>query len=333
VRRPMLVVLAAAAYVLAGCGSSTSPEAGPDVSAALEVTPTTGTAITDFTFDASASTVHRRGLEFRWDWESDGVWDTDWSGDAVVERRFVDGDTLTVTVQADEDGARDAASAAIILDSRHGHALETLPVHTTAPWVLGTDGTHLWSSDWNTKRIYKIDPATGDTLLSHGPPNGWPNGIAYDGASFWVSDYRDGMMMFEMDPLTWTEISTFPIQYSSFPGGLAWDGGCLYHGSQIGDADPRSADGRIHKYATDGTEIAAFDSPRGLTQPCGLAYDGEHLWVSILDRDTLYVVDPEDGTVLRAVPTPFQNHGIAVLDDHVWAVYREFGYDIRKVVP
>ena len=52
---------------------------GVTVEAAFSVTPDHGTRLTDFEFDAGSSQPAGQGLEFRWDWEADGTWDTDWS--------------------------------------------------------------------------------------------------------------------------------------------------------------------------------------------------------------------------------------------------------------
>jgi hypothetical protein len=51
--------------------------------AAFSISPAAGIVGTEFTFDGSTSTDDNdppSALEFRWDYESDGDWDTDWSG-------------------------------------------------------------------------------------------------------------------------------------------------------------------------------------------------------------------------------------------------------------
>ena len=71
---------------LAGCGDDGS-SGGAEVDAVLDVTPGEGTVITGFTFDAGASTGGNHDLEFRWDWEGDGTWDTCPAGQ-FLGRRF-----------------------------------------------------------------------------------------------------------------------------------------------------------------------------------------------------------------------------------------------------
>ena len=42
--------------------------------------------------------------------------------------------------------------------------------------------------------------------------------------------------------------------------------------------------------------------PRGTHRVQGLAHDGENLWVAVADVDTLYAVDPTDGSVRFTTP-------------------------------
>ena len=110
-------------------------------------------------------------------------------------------------------------------------------------------------------------------------------------------------------------------------GGLAWDGENLYHGSE-GTAE--GADGRIHKYATDGTELAAFDSPHGSPYLTGLAFDGENLWVTVGIYDSLFVYDTDAGTIIRAIDVPGRDGDVAVLGDHIWSIG---GDGLTEIVP
>ncbi len=55
------------------------------------VVPLSGVPSTDFLFDASASTDGQdppAALEVRWDWNHDGVWDTDWSSNKTAHHSF-----------------------------------------------------------------------------------------------------------------------------------------------------------------------------------------------------------------------------------------------------
>jgi hypothetical protein len=324
-----IVLAAAVACALTGCSSSTSPDEGIDVSAALQVDPSAGTAITDFTFDASGSTAGRRALEFRWDWDSDGTWDTGWSADAVADHRFTDGDTITVTVQADESGYRATASAEIVLDSRHGFVLDALQMDVGA-LVLGYHDGSLWAANHGSPRLYEVDPASGDTLRSVPSPSQWPCGICTDGVDLWVSDYLGGMKIFKVDPTAGTVLSSFPVEYSADAAGLAWDGEYLYHPSQYSQTN--GGDGLIHKYRPDGTEVGTLPTPTDSDQPEGIAYDGRDLWVSVEDVDTLYVIDRDTGDVLRSLAAEGVPRDITVIGEHVWLLYGIHGL-VHRTVP
>jgi hypothetical protein len=317
-RVPVLLIATA---VIAACSSSTGPE-GPQLTAELQVTPTTGTAVTDFMFDASGSTSTGRELEFRWDWEGDGVWDTDWSSDATITRRFVSGDTIRTKVEVRDGSETDTDEATIAFDDRHGEILERIPFpyHWTAK-DLTYDGTHLWVTTWESNTI-KIDPATGDSVGAIPGNSGWTGGVAWDGQYIWTTGYQGGMKMFKQDPSNGDILESFPITYSGDCGGFDWDGEAFYQGS---DATPSQGDGLIHRYAPDGTHLSSFPSPRGSVDPRGVAYDGRDLWIAIQDADTLYVVDPTDGSVLRTVPhleggANGNSRGIVVVDGYLWAV-------------
>lgn len=69
---------------------------------AFTTTPATGEPSTIFTFDASNSTdLHDATLwlQVRWDWEDDGVWDTDFSLGKSAEHQYVAAATYTVRLE------------------------------------------------------------------------------------------------------------------------------------------------------------------------------------------------------------------------------------------
>ena len=319
---------------IVGCGDdeSTSPEA-ITVEASLDVNPTRGTVITEFVFDATESSTSGDTLEFRWDWENDGTWDTGWSGLAAATHRytFYDGteiDTLEVCLEVRSDSGADTATAALVIDARHGFVLESFPTEAPSPCAVGDDKSALWLADWGapgTARLYKVDPSSGDTLNSIRSPDLWPCGVTWNGTYLCVTGY---LKLRKVDPLTGDVLDEFSIILSHGAGGLAWDGENFYHGSR-GDYD--GADGRIHKYAADGTHLSAFDSPHGNTLMTGLAFDGENLWVTASFDDSLYVLDSDTGDILRAVPLSGQTGDVAVLDDYVWTLLGST--TLARVVP
>lgn len=70
--------------------------------------PIEGNTETIFTFDASETVDDKDSLnllKFRWDWESDGVWDTDWRSDPIATHRFLKSGTYQIDLQVmDVDG-------------------------------------------------------------------------------------------------------------------------------------------------------------------------------------------------------------------------------------
>jgi DNA-binding beta-propeller fold protein YncE len=314
----VLSAVTAAAMLAAGCSSESSPGG---LEAALEITPGTGTVITDFVCDASGSSVGGRSLECRWDWESDGTWDTDWSTELTVEHRFASGDTITVTVEVRDGDDTDQAADAVLLDTRHGAVVRDLIPSGPAARALGCDGVHLWTANWGDRLIRKLDPATGDTVDTFRGPSQWPCGIAWDGLHLWIVDYLNNMRMFEVDPVTGDTLSSFLVEYSSFPAGAAWHGDLLYEGVYAG---------RVNVYTTDGDPAGSFISPRGLTTT-GLAHDGVNLWVACGTVDSVYAVDPEDGTVRFSRYVEGLTHDIAVDDEgYLWAARSG---QIARIVP
>lgn len=59
----------------------------------------TGELVTFDASDSSDAETSAEELEFRWDWESDGEWDTDWSGDSSASHCYQTPGSFEVTVQ------------------------------------------------------------------------------------------------------------------------------------------------------------------------------------------------------------------------------------------
>ncbi len=325
------VVTLTAACVMPGCSSS-SPAGADDVVpvADLALTPAAGTILTDVLCDASGSTIPSRALECRWDFESDGTWDTAWNSDLTMTHRFAGGDTFAVTVKIANGDATHEAATNFVVDNRHGHELSAVHIDGTGPNCMAFDGTYMWRTDWAYGTIYKTDPATGTTIHTYEPPSNWPSGIAWDGASLWLTDNLGGMRMFELDPATCETLSSFPVGGSSYAGGLAWDGTYFYHGACPLEGFP----GNIRKYTRQGDFVVQLPPPRGTHRVQGLAHDGENLWVAVADVDTLYAVDPTDGSVRFTTPAQDLLYGVAVDDEgSLWVHRTGAGYHLAQIVP
>ena len=95
------------------------PNEGPHIQ--LDITPEQGTFNEEFTFDASG-TYHNqfqsRYLEYRWDYEGDGLWDTDWSDESDTDWKYSVSGAYEPTVQVrDSDGNLDQTSINITIGS------------------------------------------------------------------------------------------------------------------------------------------------------------------------------------------------------------------------
>src|SRR3989475_7224611 len=104
----------------------TAPSPPPNIPPhpGLEASPENGNTSTIFRFDASSSWDAQdpgASLEVRWDWQSDGSWDTNWSTGKIVTHQFVDPGTYVVRVEV-----RDSAGLT-------GNATQTVGVTLPPP--------------------------------------------------------------------------------------------------------------------------------------------------------------------------------------------------------
>jgi hypothetical protein len=85
--------------------------------AVFGVTPTTGAVDTVFMFDASDSWDAEDSadlLEVRWDWETDGTWDTDYSTNKVATHQYTTVGSYTVTLEVkDTEGSTDQTTRTV----------------------------------------------------------------------------------------------------------------------------------------------------------------------------------------------------------------------------
>ena len=78
--------------------------------AAFVVFPSEGTTATSFEVNASSSSDSQDpadALEVRWDWETDGAWDTDWSTEKNASHHYVRPGTYTIGLEVRDTGGLD----------------------------------------------------------------------------------------------------------------------------------------------------------------------------------------------------------------------------------
>ncbi len=99
--------------------------------AALTVDEESGLAGRAFRYDASGSTDNETAgadLQFRWDWEDDGAYDTDWGRDQTVTREYTKAGEKTVRVEVmDESGLTDSAAVTVVVQPSNVARLEVTP--------------------------------------------------------------------------------------------------------------------------------------------------------------------------------------------------------------
>src|SRR5467141_2151116 len=79
-------------------------------------TPTSGNTTTTFTFTATVSDDHDApgSIQVRWDWTSDGTWDTAWSTTKTAQRKFGSPGNFTVVLEAKDTGGLTASKSRVV---------------------------------------------------------------------------------------------------------------------------------------------------------------------------------------------------------------------------
>jgi PKD repeat protein len=121
--------------------------------ASFTVQPSEGTISTDFAFDASTCNDQETPptqLQVRWDWENDGVYDTNWSTSKTAAHSYGQPDTYTVCLQVrDEGGLTGTATQVVTVNNTPPTAAFSIDSTTgTTATVFGFDATG--SSDLET---------------------------------------------------------------------------------------------------------------------------------------------------------------------------------------
>ena len=126
--------------------------------AVFTITPTNGTVDTVFTFDASGCSDAEDMpsiLIVRWDWENNGEWDTDWSGNKTLFHQFDQQGNYTVAMEVkDSGGLVDAETQEVTVTSSGGNAAPVAaftasPTAGIAPLTVNfTDGSSNSPTNW-----------------------------------------------------------------------------------------------------------------------------------------------------------------------------------------
>lgn len=174
-----------------------------------------------------------------------------------------------------------------------GSVIRTIPTTIRSPYGLTFDGKDLWISDSEKDSIQRINIQNGDIISVYPSPKSTPTspkGLAWDGENVWNNDYGEYNGSYFNNPYDSTfAINSEGIRVKSFaafgqgPSALGFGDGYLF-----------SADTETDQvFIIDAESFSLIDSfpVVGGTHPNGLAWDGDYLWLSNNDRDSIYQLD------------------------------------------
>jgi len=194
------------------------------------------------------------------------------------------------------------------LTANPGQVIRRLPSPGKFGSGLAFDGHYLWLSDYNTEKLYCIDPEKGTLQREIPSPGFWPMDLTWDGNSLWNIDKKQ-KKIFRIDPSDGAILGALDSP-SDNPEGLAWDGQMLW----ISD----SKSNKIMKLdLSDGTALATFDAPG--KSAVGLTFDGKYLWCTDRIYDEIYMIEPSNGECILIIKAPGKySRGLAFDEKHLW---------------
>ena len=263
----------------------------------LGVVPAFGTPTTVFTIDGSQSVDAQDPsdmLVYRWDWEGDGQWDTDWSFSPTVERRYVGWGNFTTRMEVrDSRGAIDRAEVRLFVensppvaqfavgpsagdtattyqfDASTSFDLSDPPDSLQVRWDWEDDGA--WDTPWSGARTethrYQ-DPGSYVVRLEVRDPGGLSDQTKRE---LVVLEDRPPVAVFDVTPSTKEFGRTFLIDASesSDPGNASavlrfrWD----WEDDGAWDTNYSTRDVVTHRFTRPGTFVIRLEvlDPGGLT--------------------------------------------------------------------
>ncbi|MCP4231249.1 MAG: hypothetical protein GY771_14025 [bacterium] len=160
--------------------------------------------------------------------------------------------------------------------------------------ITSGDGK-LWVSAFNDVNdpyddYYAIWEAYGDTEFRV-PSSG---GLAYDGENIWLTHRRT---VYRVDPVTEDSELMYGLDnVDIYCTGLNYHNASLWLLSYKYYATPPPPPIIIQIDPADGSVLSTLDCP--VSNPRGLAWDGEAFWTNDYDTGRIYRFDPKDGSVL-----------------------------------
>ena len=205
--------------------------------------------------------------------------------------------------------------------------LGSVLIDVAVPTGLAFDGQFLRVPNWGGN-IYSIDPSTGFTTNIMPSPSQWPGGITYDGTNLWVTDYLGQSQIFKVDPISGATIASYPIPYSYYWAGAAWDGQYIYFG--VNGYTTPEVDYIYKMDPNTGALLGNFTIPSSYIS--GLTYYDGHLWYSDKAELMIYKITTS-GVVVESSPVEGSYpSGVTFANGYLYCVDRTtariYQYDI-----
>lgn len=293
VQRICFVLVLVGLGVLGGCLPGQKPTSAQAPQALFSITPLTPKVGEEVVFDASESKdPDGKITEYLWDFGDGSPAETG----PVVIHVYKEARTYTVklTVTDDQGLSSSLEKTLTVVESVASAIRRVLASPGQSPLGIAWDGSALWvvdTSDFETYKLYRVDPQSGSVLSSLAITTIIPDGLAWDGDRLWLVDGAEGRLL-QIDPTNGKVLKAL-VAPGTFPTGIAWDGSALW----VADADTL----KIYKLnPITARVIESFDAPGDF--PTGLAWDGQFLWH--LDTTSIYKLDPKDGTIVAEYEAP-----------------------------
>jgi hypothetical protein len=155
-------------------------------------------------------------------------------------------------------------------------------------------GNVLYSTVVNDSKIYKTDATTGAPLGFIQTQNASMSTIAWDGSSFWTTDYSGSNQGFQIDPVTGNNIKTvtFSLALDNMDGMEYFNGKLIVNREDAGH--------NYDIYDLDGNVLTA-NFIQTTYRSTGIAYDGQDFFVSDIFSNKIHRYDGTTGVELGEI--------------------------------
>jgi len=204
-----------------------------------------------------------------------------------VKEESIDADDIPVVVFGNSPTIGDT--------NRDWLIVATYPIPESASG-LAYDGANLYCGIYgaNGDEVYQIDPSTGGYQLKFTGPQEDAFGLTYDGQYLWTTDHPGSSstpaVAMQLD-MNGNLISQFDLP-DHYMSGIAYDYGDFWVATYY--PDPAT----IYKVDGTGSILRQFTAPDD--QPWDLCLENNNIWMADYWGDTLYKIDPSDGSLLES---------------------------------